>query len=86
MAHNWGRTRVATASRSTLEPIASCTAKVAIYSVSSVFFDLCQVAYHDRRFFCLDFGQEWDQLGSQRRFIQRLDHCRETIESLDLDR
>ena len=31
MDHNWGRTRVATASRSTLNPIASCTDNVAIW-------------------------------------------------------
>jgi hypothetical protein len=85
MAHSCGSTRVATASRSTLEPIASCTAKVAICLVSSICFAILR-AYHDRRLLCLDLGQERDQLGSQRSFIQGLDHCRETIESLDLDR
>jgi hypothetical protein len=31
IAHNWGKTRVATASLSTLKPIASCTESVAIW-------------------------------------------------------
>ena len=57
IAHNWGRTRVATASRSTLEPIASWTAKVAICQSGQCkdHKNAIELAHHDGRLFGANF-------------------------------
>lgn len=67
---------MATASRSTLKPIASCTESVDIYKDDETFFIFSIPTDHDGRFPCSDFGQEGNKLlgqaGLMKYLVQKL--------------